>query len=215
MEKSKSCDFDFSSIPDKTVIGLTGPIAGGKSFVLSCFEKFGAGIVSADKLNSEILNSSEIFAIISARYSGTPVIKDGKIDKAALAEQVFSSISEKKWLEDLLHPKILRKAFDVVKNSKKELIAVEMPLLFEAGLKEKFDFTLCISADEDKLYERAASRGWSREHYKLRCLGQFTLKQKCSLADLIIQNNGTLSDIENKIRKICFSFFKHCKLKNQ
>jgi len=201
-------DFDFSKIPGKITMGLTGPVAGGKSFALSCFKTYGAEIISADEINREVLRSPEIFAIISKRYFSAKTVQDGKLDKEALAEIIFSSEKEKKWLEGMLHPIILERSFNIAENSKRKFVAVEMPLLFEAGLKEKFSFTLCIDVSEDKLYNRARSRGWTEEHYKKRCSGQFLLEKKCAMADLIIQNNGSRKDFEEKIKKLCLLVLK-------
>lgn len=193
---------DFTSFSGKTVIGLTGPVAGGKSFALSCFSKYGADVISADEVNRTIIDTSDFFAIISERY-GSRFAKDGCLDKKKFAEYIFSDKQEKKWLEDLLHPRILKKIDEFVKLSEKEIIIVEMPLLFEAGLKNKFDLTICISADEKKLYERASCRGWTRKHYEERCSGQFPLEKKCALADFIIRNDSSPQEFEEKIRKFC------------
>ena len=191
------------SFPGKITIGLTGPIAGGKSLALSCFKKYGAYTVSADEVNKEILDSAEIFAIISSRYAGSPVIDGGRINKKELAEIIFNFEKEKKWLEDILHPRILTKIFDLVKNTDKNLAVIELPLLFEAGLQNLFSLTMCIYVPDEKLYERAAIRGWTRQHFEKRCRGQFPLEKKCSMADLVIQNNSTQEIFEGKIRKIC------------
>lgn len=201
-------DFDFSKIPGKIVIGLTGPIAGGKSFALSCFKKYGAEAISADEVNKDIWSDPAIFDIISERYKGTNAVNGSNIDKKELAEIIFNDSGEKKWLEGILHPIILERMFNIAKKSAKRLIAAEMPLLFEAGLKDKFTFTMCIETVKDKLYDRAFSRGWTAEHYEKRCAGQFSLEKKCEMADFIIRNNGSRKDFEEKIRKFCLIVLK-------
>lgn len=193
---------DFTSFPGKTVIGITGPVAGGKSLALSCFSKYGAEVISADEVNRGITDSPDFFVIISERY-GNRFSENGHLDKKKFAEYIFSNENEKKWLEELLHPIILKKIHESVGLSEKEIIVVEMPLLFEAGLKNSFDLTLCISANEKKLYERAACRGWSHSHYRKRCAGQFSPEKKCSLADFVILNDSSAQEFEEKIRKFC------------
>ena len=196
-------NYDFSRIPGKTVIGITGPIAGGKSLVLSYFRKYGAETISADEVNREILSDPAVFGIISNRYSRRKTDGTEKFGKPELAEIIFNNPEEKKWLEDFLHPKIIERSFQIALNSKKTIIAVEMPLLFEAGLGNSFSLTLCIHVPEEILYDRASVRGWTREHFEKRCAGQFPQEKKCSMADVIIQNDGSAEKLEEKIRKFC------------
>ena len=201
-----SVKYDFSALPGKVVIGITGPIAGGKSHALKCFSKYGAEIISADDINRKILSDPDIFVIIYDRYEERLGPDKNGFDKKMLAEIVFSDAEERKWLEDLLHPLILEKSFIIASKSEKKLIAIEFPLLFEAGLRNNFSLTLCINVSERNLKERIAERGWSEEHYEKRTAGQFSLQKKCSMSDLIIQNDGTPEELEEKIRKICNAF---------
>lgn len=201
MEFSKS----FTDIAGKISIGLTGPIASGKSFALKCFEKYGACAISTDEIGHKLLTEPSIFDTISKRYWNTSVLNAGKLDKDAFAELIFSNESERKWLESLLHPEILREAFSLASVSCEKLIVVELPLLFELGLEDKFSLTLCINSEEELLYDRALARGWSRGHCNKRFSSQFSPKQKCHRADLIINNCGTKQAFEEKIKRLCCS----------
>ena len=89
----------------KKVIIVTGPIGSGKSTAIGHISKKGYPTLDLDKISNEIINSKESIKFLDNNFPG--VIKNKKLDKASLADIVFSDNEKLKTLEDYLHPKIL------------------------------------------------------------------------------------------------------------
>ena len=155
----------------RVVIGLTGPIASGKSLALKCFQEEGAFTVSADSVSGELLTTPAIYHTISEKFGSDKILTNGLLDKKKLAAEVFNSPAKRKWLESLLHPQILGRIHSLITRSNKKISVVEAPLLFEAGLEECFTFTVCLAAPERMLEARALKRGGSRAQYASRVKG--------------------------------------------
>ena len=193
----------LKAVKGKAVIGLTGPIASGKSLALKCFIEEGACGISADAVSEELLTTPRIYHTILKKFAHEPIPKNGFPDKEKLAAEVFRSPAKRKWLEGLLHPEILKRIHALTTKSRKRIVIVEAPLLFEAGLAECFMLTVCLAAPEKTLRARAAGRGWSAAQYRSRVLAQLPAGRKMELADLVLDNSGTPRELKEKIKFIC------------
>ncbi|MBI4351660.1 MAG: dephospho-CoA kinase [Elusimicrobia bacterium] len=187
----------------RTVIGLTGPIASGKSLALECFRKEGAFTVSADAVSGELLTTPAIYHTILGKFGSAKILTNGLLDKKKLAAEVFNSPAKRKWLQSLLHPLILGRIHSLITRSKKKISVVEAPLLFEAGLEECFTFTVCLAAPEKILEARALKRGWSRGQYRGRVKAQLGAAEKYARADITLENAGKPRELAGKIKFLC------------
>lgn len=203
MKKKLSAKFDFTSIKGKTVLGLTGPIASGKSLALKCFAREGAFVVSTDKVTGELLTTPRIYHTISHKFGPDILQNNGLLDKKRLAAEVFNSAAKRKWLEKFLHPEILKLTYALITKSPKKIAVVEAPLLFEAGLAECFMLNVCLSAPAKALEARALGRGWTRAEYRARAAAQLPPEEKYARADLVLDNAGAPRELAEKIKFIC------------
>jgi len=187
----------------RTVLGLTGPIASGKSLALRCFVAEGVCGISADSVTAELLTSPVIYHTILRKFGSDKILTNGLLDKKKLATEVFGSPAKRKWLEGLLHPQILRRIQSLIIRSNKKIAVVEAPLLFEAGLAECFTFTVCLAASDKILEARALKRGWSRAQYRARAKAQLPAGEKYGRADIVLENSGAPRELAGKIKFIC------------
>lgn len=187
----------------RVVIGLTGPIASGKSLALKCFGEEGAFTVSADAVSGELLTTPGIYHTIVKKFGSDKILTNGLLDKKKLAAEVFSSPARREWLESLLHPQILRRIRSLITRSNKKISVVEAPLLFEAGLAECFTFTVCLAAPDRMLEARALKRGWSRAQYGSRVKAQQPAAEKYARADIRLENSGSPRELGAKIKFLC------------
>ena len=174
------------------VIGLSGGIASGKSTVLKIFEKLGAQIICSDTLAAK--NFTLLKDKIEAYFNTA--------DKAEIAQKIFKNAQDKKWLEKLLHPLVLQEALLTIKKSRKKIIVFDIPLLFECGLEDSFDLTLCVYGDFAIRLKRALSRKMTKQDFINRDKAQLPLEEKAQRANLVIFNNSTRKDLEEKIQKL-------------
>ena len=193
----------FTAIRGKAVLGLTGPIASGKTLALKLFAREGACVVSADSVTAELLTTPRIYHTISHKFGPDILQNNGLLDKKRLAAEVFNSAAKRKWLERLLHPEILKLAHSLITRSPKKIAVVEAPLLFEAGLAECFMLNVCLSAPARTLEARALERGWSRAEYRARLAAQLPAEEKYARADIVLENSGAPRELARKIKFIC------------
>ena len=130
---------------------------------------------------------------------GPEVVREGEVDRAAVARHAFASPEDRAWLEALLWPRVAQRVAawrdDVDRRQPPPAAAVvETPLLFEAGMEGAYDATIAVVADEDVRAERAAARG----HAALdeRAARQLTQEEKAARATFSVANSGTVEELE-------------------
>ncbi|MCX6430571.1 MAG: dephospho-CoA kinase [Actinobacteria bacterium] len=185
------------------IIALTGGIGSGKSLVARYFFELGAKVVDADDLaRSAIERGSKGFDEVVAAF-GDVILKDGHIDRRALAERIFSDPNAKRTLEEIVHPLVRQGYEDVVAGLKDdEILIYEIPLLVETGAQDKFDFTITVESEEDLRTARLLERGMSRRDIEARILSQASSEARRKAADFIIENNGSADDLLRQVEHV-------------
>lgn len=179
-------------------IGLTGGIAAGKSEALKAFARLGAATLSSDAVVHELLESSELRDRLVERW-GAEVAPKGEIDRARIGEIVFADPEELTWLESQIHPLVQERtaAWLLGLPGGTEVAVVEVPLLFEAGSDRVFDATVAVVSADEVRRERAAARGHALVDE--REARQLTQLEKAERADYLIENDGSLEDLEQAL----------------
>lgn len=182
-------------------IALTGGIGCGKSAALNIFRQMGCLITSADAINNDLLSQAETITFISSTF-GSQYLKNGAIDKAQLAELIFSVPAKRKILEDFLHPRIAAIQTDTMKRSRElgKHCICEIPLLFEKNLESQFDTTICLACSRQTQLERLEKRGLPRERALARIASQLPLEEKMKRAQFVIFNDGNLEFLTTQIK---------------
>ncbi len=180
------------------VLGLTGGILCGKSTALQAFSRCGAFTLSCDELVREIAARPIVKRQLEALF--------GTTDKTAIARLVFVSVQARKKLEALLHPLVAREIKKCLHQDRTALRVVEVPLLFEAGWQNAFDWTICVAAPQAALSRRLAARGMTKNDFLRRSRAQCGLQEKASRADICVLNDTTPQALQDKIRQLCRAF---------
>jgi dephospho-CoA kinase len=190
-----------ASIP---FVGLTGSIGAGKSEALAALERLGAATLSTDAVVRELLQSDEARDALVERL-GADVAPGGRVDRNAVAALVFDRPDDREWLEGFLWPRVgervaaWRAELDRV-DPRPAAAVVEVPLLFEAGMERVFDSTIAVVADDAVRQERIADRG--HEGVAGRASRQLSQEEKAERADYVVENDGTLADLEAKLSRV-------------
>jgi dephospho-CoA kinase len=179
-------------------VGLTGGIGAGKSTALAALERLGAAVLSTDEVVHELYGSDDIREAVVVRW-GEEVAPGGRVDRTAVAERVFRSGDDRRWLEQLLWPRVGRRVAEWRAEAERRepapaAVVVEVPLLFEAGMEEGFDATLAVIAPEEVRARRAAAR--SHSSLDERGTRQLTQAQKSRRATYTVSNDGSVADLE-------------------
>jgi dephospho-CoA kinase len=185
-------------------VGLTGGVGAGKSTALAALERLGAAVLSTDAVVHELYRSDELRDAVTERW-GPEVVRDGEVDRAAVAAKAFASDEERRWLEAELWPRVGMR----VAQWREEVSAadpappagiVEVPLLFEADMQGAFDATLAVVSDEEVRRERAASRGHASVDE--RVARQLSQDEKASRATFVVVNDGSVEELEGKLSDV-------------
>jgi dephospho-CoA kinase len=173
------------------IIALTGGIGAGKSLAAQYFSDLGARVVDADQLaRVAIERGSAGFDEVILRF-GEKIMRDGDIDRKALAEVVFSDPKAKEDLEAIVHPRVRELFAEVVSDLEaNEILIYEIPLLVETAAAANFDLIITVEADLEIRKERLRKRGMFISEIERRISAQASRGDREALADLVIINDG-------------------------
>ncbi|MEW6482531.1 MAG: dephospho-CoA kinase, partial [bacterium] len=186
------------------IIGITGKIGSGKTTIGRIFEKYGAFVIDADIVGHKVLEEKK-----------EEILKAfGTIERKTLADIVFKDKNKLEKLNKITHPLIIKKIKNLIKHSKGQLIVVAAPFLIETELKTIVDKTILIICDKDIILKRMKKGGWEISDVLRRMKNQPNDSKRIPFSDIIIDNNGPLSKIEKRIKKIIkeelrFKLFEH------
>jgi dephospho-CoA kinase len=180
-------------------VGLTGGIGAGKSAVAAIFASRGAFIVDTDAIAREVVapNSDGLMEI--ARF-WPRAVRNGVLDRSALAEIVFSDPRARELLNALLHPHIRRIAMEREAHAKPGQLAVHVvPLLFETGYDRLVDKSVLVVAPLDERVARVVERDKLDEaRVRARMAAQIEPDRARLNADFIIENDGNLDHLRER-----------------
>jgi dephospho-CoA kinase len=182
-------------------VGLTGGLGAGKSEALRALGELGAATLSTDDVVHDLLAGDELRELVTARL-GPEVVRDGALDRSAIAQRVFGDEEARRWLEGELWPRVgervagWRQEIDAA-DPRPRAAVVEVPLLFESGMEAVFDQTIAVVADEAVREERAAGRGHSS--VAERAGRQLTQAEKAERADYTVRNDGSLHEFREAL----------------
>jgi dephospho-CoA kinase len=183
-------------------VGLTGGIGSGKSEVARIFAQVGATIIDADQLAREVVApGTDGFAAVAKRWP--QVIRDGAIDRAALAAIVFADASERDALNAIVHPRVRARAAEVERNAGDGIAVHVVPLLFEGDYWKECDATIVVIAPVETRIARVLARdGASREDVLRRMGAQIDPEIARAKATFVIENAGDYSSLEAASRAV-------------
>lgn len=185
------------------IVGLTGGIGSGKSLVGQYFAALGATVMDADDLARRVIErGSEGFDQVVAVF-GDSVLRDGDIDRRALAEKIFGDAAQRVKLEEIIHP-LVRDAFEsrAASLDSHEILVYEIPLLAETGSAERFDFVITVESDLQVRTERLKARGMFSSQIDARIRAQATPEERMSVAGYVIANNGTTDELLREVEYV-------------
>jgi dephospho-CoA kinase len=188
-------------VPRPVSVALTGGIGAGKSTALEAFRRHGAATMSSDEIVHRLYREdADVRAAVRDRFGDAVFGEDGEVDRARLGPLVFADPEALKWLEALLHPKVVQEytawRTELERSaSPPSLIVIEIPLLFETGGESRFDKVVVITAPAEV---RAARRGPSAERDS-RLLPD---EEKVRRADFAYENTGTPEELDRFVAGI-------------
>jgi dephospho-CoA kinase len=199
------------------IVALTGGIGSGKSEAARLFAQLGVPIVDTDMIAHELTaKGSPILSEIEHMFGAGVLNEDGSLNRSRLRALVLSSPVERIRLEGLLHPVIYERAIECLKNNESKLQpqyqVLVIPLLFENNRYHSvINKILVIDCDENTQVTRAMARGkLSKDEVKALMAAQTSRKVRLNGADEVIENNGSIAELNEKVNKLHNKLIKTC-----
>ena len=187
------------------VLGLTGGIATGKSTV-SAILSDRAAIVDADRLAREIVEpDQEAWREIIEMFGPEAIREDRTLDRAHIRSVIFQDPERRKRLDAITHPRIRALARRrIVEHSREhDFVIYDAPLLFEAKIHHWLRPVILVACRRDLQEERLRRRdGLDDSAIQRHLKAQMPLAEKRRLADFVIDNDGTLADLERTVARV-------------
>lgn len=190
------------------VVGLTGGIASGKSTVSQYLRELGAIIIDADALAKElVLPHSCAWREIVAHFGKDILNEDGSLKRKKLGEIIFQSPNERKVLNQILHPRIIEKTEELIKQYRQKenipLLVVDAPLLIETGMTNMVDEVWVVAIAEELQLKRLSERdNLSEQEAQRRLDAQLPFTEKVKYAQRVIDNSGEIEETREKVRSL-------------
>jgi dephospho-CoA kinase len=196
------------------LVGLTGAIGAGKSTVAKFMAARGARVINADSVSRELIKpETRAWREIVDHFGQAILNEDGTIDRRKLGTIVFCNRAELEILNKIMHPKIIKEIKSRLMEIKREvengqIVVIDNPLLIEMGMHREVDVVVIVIAEEKVRFERLLSLGLSKDEARARIKAQSGKEQYHSLADFIIENNGTLKELQAKVAELWATLLK-------
>lgn len=195
------------------LVGLTGNIASGKSTVAQLLSERGATIIDADVLARRVVErGTTAFDAIVRRWGTSVLAPDGHLDRAALRRAVFGNPKELEALNDIVHPEVERLREQRIQDARTRgdrIVACDIPLLFEKKMVDRFDRIILVDAPRPLRLERLVTDRGLRETEAMDMIAaQMPAELKRARTDFVIDNSGTLAQLENRVGEVWASLLQ-------
>jgi dephospho-CoA kinase len=188
------------------LVGLTGGIGSGKSTVARMLEERGAVVFDADLLAREAVEpGTPGHTAVIERFGADVLAPGGELDREALASIVFADPSARRDLEQIVHPEVRRlfaEGSEAYRDTDR-IVVFSAPLLVESGMHTAFEILVVVSATVATQIERLMrQRGMSEAAIRARIDAQAPLEDKAAVADFLVDNGGTLAELESQVERL-------------
>lgn len=184
-------------------VGITGSISTGKSTVTEYLLSKGYKVVDADKIAREIYDSKEVFEKTVEAF-GKDILTEGKIDRIKLGQKVFGNKEALDTLNKIVHPQILLNIKREALSYDEDVVFLDIPLLIEMldDIRDAIDIDeiwVVYIPEELQIKRLMARDNISKEMALKKISSQISIEKKKSVADVVIENTGTLSDLYERV----------------
>jgi dephospho-CoA kinase len=185
------------------VIGLTGSIGSGKSTVLRMLEQLGAKAIDADALVHEVMRKdTPVWQAIVDSFGQDLLTDQGEIDRKKLGSLVFDDHEALERLEKIVHPAVDERFREIIQHIEEPVIAVEAIKIIESGVYVELNALWLVTCPAgERLQRLLRTRDVSEEDVESRLRSQMPLDRQAELADVVIDNGGTLQQTWEQVKR--------------
>ncbi|MDX3381352.1 dephospho-CoA kinase [Streptomyces niveiscabiei] len=186
-------------------VGLTGGIGAGKSEVSRLLVEAGAVLVDADRIAREVVapGTDGLAAVVEAFGEGV-LGEDGALDRPKLGAIVFADPEKLALLNSIVHPLVGARSRELEAAAPADAVVVhDVPLLAENGLASLYDLVIVVDVAPGTQLDRLVRlRGMTEDDARARMAAQATREKRRSIADIVIDNDVPLAELERRVREV-------------
>ncbi|MFJ6853198.1 dephospho-CoA kinase [Streptomyces sp. NPDC091271] len=186
-------------------VGLTGGIGAGKSEVSRLLARYGAVLIDADRIAREVVEPGTpgLTAVVEAFGPGI-LGPDGALNRPALGSIVFADPARLATLNAIVHPLVGARSTELERAAGTGAVVVhDVPLLTENGLAPVYDLVVVVDAAPGTQLDRLVRlRGMTESDARARMAAQATREERLAVADIVVDNDGPLEDLEPQVRGV-------------
>ncbi len=186
-------------------IFVTGGIGSGKSTLMSFLEQKGAGVVLADEVGHENLHNPAMKEELKSAFGSDIFDSEGEVIRSALAAKAFSSAENTKKLDGITQPCLYKGCLDHIAALEQthKVVVLEMAILDgRDDFYTNADVVVAVTTSpEVRVGRLMASRGFSEEDARNRLANQVPEEQRLAIADVVLNNDGTVEQFQSQIQK--------------
>ncbi len=185
-------------------VAVTGSAGSGKSLAAGFFSELGVQVFDCDQIAREVVEPGmQAYNGIISFFGRSIIQDDSTIDRAGLRKIIAGSRDMRRGLEKIIHPAILNNLFrkiDRAEAAGRSVVVVEIPLLFELGLKDRFDLTIMVAGDEDVLVQRIMDRdNVSKKDAEAVLSIQLSQQKKIAMSDFVLWNRSSKDELKRSV----------------
>ncbi|WP_330283912.1 dephospho-CoA kinase [Streptomyces sp. NBC_00588] len=186
-------------------VGLTGGIGAGKSEVSRLLVACGAVLIDADRIAREVVEPGTpgLAAVVEA-FGEEVLAPDGSLDRPKLGSIVFADPQKLALLNSIVHPLVGARSRELEEAAAEDAVVVhDVPLLTENNLAGLYDLVIVVDASPETQLDRLVRlRGMTEEDARARMAAQATREQRRKIADVVIDNDVPLADLERRVKDV-------------
>ncbi len=187
-------------------IGLTGGIGSGKSTVARMLFDRGAAFVNADLVgHRSYRRGSPTYDRLVEAFGPEIVGANGEVDRQALGKRVFAEPADRQRLNDIVWPamaEIMARDVETLRSKSERVAVLEAAVLLEAGWQWLVDEIWVVVASAEVATQRLEAKGIPREQTEARIRTQLSNEERCRQSNVVIENNGTLAELEGRVQAL-------------
>jgi dephospho-CoA kinase len=186
-------------------VGLTGGIGAGKSEVSRLLVEHGAVLIDADRIAREVVapGTAGLAAVIDA-FGEDVLAPDGSLDRPKLGSIVFADPEKLAVLNSIVHPLVGARSRELESAAAEDAVVIhDVPLLAENALRPLYDLVVVVDASPETQLDRLVRlRGMTEADARARMAAQATREQRLGIADVVIDNDAPLEELEARVREV-------------
>lgn len=187
------------------ILGLTGGIGCGKSSLSNIFRNLNVSIVDADIISRKIFEDKILLKKVFDYFGQNIKNDDGTLNRKALGKIVFNDEEKLRELNNLTHPRIrerIMSEIDEIRKKGESIVILDAAILVESGFLDMVDKLLVVTCKQEVQINRIKNRDNCSEQEAIsRINSQMSQEEKSKYGDYIIDNSGTITELESKAHK--------------